>query len=156
MNEQQLGMWDEANVTASDISLADMDNFVKDFRDKEADYDTKKKVSNAAKVERDAAKAKVLSMLTATGRKSYKVEGLGTVTQVNLLKYRTPQTIEDKRAMLNYLATNYTPDVVTGLTTVQYQTLNSFINAEMESNPEFRLPGVEEPTAEQHLRFKKG
>jgi hypothetical protein len=38
---------------------------------------------------------------------------------------------------------------------VNSMTLNAYFNAEKEHNPDFRIPGVGEPTALQQLRFTK-
>ncbi len=148
----------EVETKADAISTADLDAMIKEFKDKEAKYEAEKEVSNKAYEEYQASKEKVLAALEKIGKTKYHVDGLGTVSRITQYKVTTPKDLEQKKQMLMYLKQKG-PEVYLSMVGVNYQTLNAFYNQEAEAAKEkgevFQMPGVEAPTAEEHLRFTK-
>jgi len=138
-DDQQLEMWDE--VDAVDVSLKDLDAMILEYKEKEKAYDLQKEISNAAKVEMEASKLRVLLTMESAKKDSYSVAGLGTLTRVAKYSVKVPKDLDSKKEMLEYFK-SLGEDVYNGTVTVQYQTLNSHYNTEIENDPNFKLPHI--------------
>jgi hypothetical protein len=69
---------------------------------------------------------------------------------------KTPKSIEDKRLLFQYIRETYGQDVLDEYRTVNYQTLNAFYKQECEHLGDgAKVPGLEEPTLDISLGFRK-
>jgi hypothetical protein len=145
----ELEQWAEQSVTTEDL-----DNEVKKLMELEEDYEGKKKIYKEADSKYEEQRAKLLSILQASGKSKYYVDGIGTVSQAIKTSVKVPRSTEDKKAMLEYFR-SLGEEVYYGYATVNSQTLNAYINQQRESDPSFKMPGAGEPTETAELRFRR-
>lgn len=149
--------WMEPQVEA--VDLQKMDALITEMREKkEAHEEAKKKATDIYK-EYAALEHKVIAALKAAGKKSYKVDGLGTFSIVHKQVVTTPKTLDEKRQLFDYIREKYGDDVLDTLRSVNHQSLNSFYNQEAEKAEDpslFEIPGISAPTIKEEARFRKG
>lgn len=150
--------WLEAAATQT-LNMGEMDALVRKSQELWDVYEAKKKVASEAHAEYEKTEAAVMAALRAAGKKSYKVDGVGTVTIVQKSQVTVPKTIEAKKRFFQYLRTKG-EDVLFGMTTVNSQTLNSWFNREMDEATGngllgFSVPGIDAPTSRETMAFKK-
>ena len=121
--------------------LTQMNNLRIEIKDKEAIVDADKKVLKSMQ-------GKLLAYLESFGKKKY-ITSFGTVFCKNNFSIKTPKTPEDKKAFNGWLASKGILDILT----INSKTLNSLWKAEFEASgdPDFKVPGIEEPTSYQTL-----
>lgn len=140
------------------LTLKKLDGLVADYVSKREAYDAAREISNQKEKEKFDAEMRLLEALKTANKKSYSVDGLGSVSRREKLAVRVPQG-DSKRAFLEHLQKRG-EDVFYGLVTVNYNTLNSFYSQEYEAAEAngvfpFVLPGIEEPTLSESLTFRK-
>jgi hypothetical protein len=149
----ELNAWDEATVH-EEVSVDEIDRALQDYASKRSEYEAKKDLSNKADAECKESKRKLIEILKASGKSKWEVDGIGKASVTCKMTVRTPKDPESKKAMLTYMR-SLGPEAYFGLINVNHQTLNSFYNEQKELNPEFKLPGVEDPVAEDNIRFTR-
>lgn len=147
--------WKDESVKS--VNLEELDQLVAKYKELRSDYEDKKARSNEASALMDETKNAILLVLMNAGKSKYFVDGLGTVYTINKYVVRTPKELEKLRALRCYIQSKYGPDAADQLFTVNHQTLNSFVNKEIEAvnDPSFVIPGLEAPILEQNLGFRK-
>lgn len=151
----------EAATPKAEISTAVLDEKIQKMQEQWAEVERTKKIASEARELYDQMESEVMGLLKAAGKSKYYVEGLGTAYIVNRYVVKTPKTIEAKKQFFKYLREKG-EDVLFGMATVNHQTLNGFYNAEIKAATEagkglgFKIPGLEEPTHEESLGFRKG
>lgn len=152
----QTGDWGlEENLAT--VSLEDFDKFVKDYSAKREEYEAAKKVSGEKYAVYQDAENKLMSILKAAGKKSYKVDGVGLISLVTKEVVTTPKTVDDKRKLFGWIKDRYGVDVLDEMISINHQRLNGFYNEEAEkaSDPMFHIPGLDAPTATESLSFRR-
>lgn len=146
--------WAEASGDTT-LSLEAMDGLIKDYRDKRATYEKAKAESSQLYKQVEEVEVKVIAALKAANKKSYKVDGVGTFSVVYKTVVTVPSTIERRRELFGYIKGEHGQDVLDKMTTINYQTLNSFFNQELErkDDPAFLMPGLDAPTTREEGRF---
>lgn len=146
-------------VTTEDLSLVEMDQLVTKFAMARNEYEIRKKeLSTFFAEEVEATALRLQSALEKAGKKSYKVDGLGTISLVHKQTVTTPKTVEEKRQLFNYILDSYGQDVLDSMVSINHNTLNSFYNAEAERAEDkamFHLPGLGSPVVRTETRFTK-
>ena len=137
----------------SEITTEEIDLSVAKMASLKSAYEEAKRLSNDAHAHLEVAKAEVLTLLQKAGKSKYHVDGLGTVSVVGKAKVRVPKDPSDKKAMLDYFASKG-EEVFNQTVTVNYNSLNSWYNQELEQDPLFRMPGVESPKPEFQISFR--
>ena len=149
-------LWgEEAHV---EISLVEMDKLIKDLRGRREAYDEAKAFATDLYKEYAEVEGKVIAALEAAGKKSYKVEGLGTFSIVNKSVYTVPKNLEDKRKLFAWIESNHGLDALDSMRGINHMSLNSFVNEELkrhEEDPMFTIDGLEAPTNKASTRFRK-
>ncbi len=156
MSDELYKEWQEAS--SESVSLAELDKLVEDYKKKREAYDAAKKVSGELYSISEEAENKILSVLKAANKKSYKVDGIGTVTRVQKQIVTVPKDVEQKRALFNWIKEQYGVDVLDEMVSINHQKLNGFYNEEVEkhkSNPLFAIAGLDAPTDVENLSFRK-
>jgi hypothetical protein len=156
MNQEALDEWQE--VAASSVSLADLDAMVDDYKKKREEYEAAKKVSSELYKIAEEAENKIVSTLKAANKKSYKVDGIGTVTRVEKLVVTVPKDLEAKRSLFSWIKNKYGVDTLDDMISINHQKLNGFYNEEVDKHkddPLFKIDGLDEPTAVESLSFRK-
>jgi S-adenosylmethionine:tRNA-ribosyltransferase-isomerase (queuine synthetase) len=154
----------EAYATET-LNLAEMDKLVNESVAKWAEHDEQKKKTSALYAEAEAIDAKIMDALKKAGKKSYKVDGVGTVGLRATETVRVPATIEAKQKFFAWLKEQKGVDVLYSMTTVNSQTLNSWYKKESDLAAErgeagFSVPGLDGTSTRETLAFttdkKKG
>lgn len=148
-----LQKWEEATVY-EDISVDEIDQALETYHDARADYEAKKKISNEADAVAKEAKRKLIEILKRSGKKKWEVEGIGKATITTKMTVKVPRDLEEKKKMLMYMR-SLGEEAYIQLVGVNYQTLNGFYNQQIESDPDFTLPGVDAPIAEENIQFRR-
>lgn len=149
-----LDAWEQAAMETSSITTVELDTAAKVMQELREDYDEKKKKSSEAFAAYEEAKYLLLSMLTECGKTKYVVEGLGTVSKIFKKSTKVPKDVDSKRKMLQYFRDLGAEEYI-NFVSIHSATLNSYVNAQLEVNPDFILPGVGEQKITEELRFTK-
>jgi hypothetical protein len=109
------------------------------------DLEERKSLANAKLTKMQAAIEKYFEALK---KKTYKIEGVGTVTLKERLSYQTPKDERAKRLFMDWLKEKGLKPI----DQVKFDSkwLNAFINEEFEAakvrgDADFKVPGLEEP-----------
>ena len=145
--------WDDEKP----MDLGQMDALVSEYKAKRDEYDVLKKEASDKWMQVEAIQSKLVKALEAVGKKSYKVDGLGTFSVVYKQVVGMPKTVEGKAALFSFLKKKYGEEVLTSMQTINWQSLNSFYNQEAEKSgdPTFLFPGMDAPTTRVEPRFMK-
>lgn len=121
-------------------------------------YDEAKDVSNLLWGEVKQLEAEFVGALKESGKTQWKIDGLGTGSVVNTMSVPVPKTVEDKRALFEFVLKKYGEDVAFEKFGMHSKTLVSFYNEEYKASADkalFSLPGVDVPTYTSEFRFRK-
>jgi len=138
------------------ITVEELDKLVRDMKVARDAYEVKSQESKALYAEYVKKDNEVMQALDASGKSKYTVDGLGTVSVVSSLKVRTPKTIEEKQAFLDYISNKYGQEVMIDKVSFNYQSLNAFYKEEFnqaDNKAAFSIPGLESPEEERHTRW---
>lgn len=111
------------------------------------------RVKDGLKIEQellDKAEAILLAALEKAGLKTFK-SPTGSFSVTNTQSVKVPSG-EAKDAFFNYLKEK---NMFEALATVHSKTLNSWYNEEVKKDAFFKVPGLEDPTSYQKIRFVK-
>ena len=150
--------WNQA-AAATEITVEQLDGMVANYKAKRDIYEAAKKVSTGHYHELETAEKSLQAALKAMGKKSYKVDGIGTFTRVMKEVITTPKTLEAKRSLFGWIGEKYGPDVLDDMVSINHAKLNSFYRQEAlkeVENPAFAIPGLDAPTAVENVSFRKG
>ena len=141
-----------------ELSLTEMDSLIKEYVKKREDYDAAKKVASTKYEELSTLEERIITTLEGAGKKSYRVDGLGTFSVATKLTITTPKTVDQKSELFEYIREKHGEEVLLSMLSINYQTLNSFYNTEAsnaEDRAMFSLPGVEAPMSKKEPRFTR-
>ena len=155
MTDQPFGEWDAPVDT--NITVEQLDAMVADYQAKREVYEKAKRESSDRYKELAEAEGKLQETLKAMGKKSYKVEGIGTFTRVMKEVVKTPKENSHKKELFDWIKETHGPDVLMSMVSINHQTLNSFYREEAKrsEDPAFQIPGVEAPTSVENVSFRK-
>lgn len=149
---EDLSGWEQPD--ADSVTTEQMDEAVKKLKALEDDYDAKKKISSEANELFENQRGLLLSLLQKTGKTKYHVDGLGTVSMAIKTQVKTPKDPDSKKQMIEYFQ-SLRPELFYHYVSVNHMTLNSYVNEQLSTDPDFILPGVGEKTETPELRFRK-
>lgn len=135
--------------------IADMDHLIQKLQTHRAEYDAAKKLSADAYHRLEEVEKEVINALKANNRTKFEAEGVALVYITTKEVYTTPKTPEQKDEFFGYIRSKYGPEVLTGMLSVNHQTLNSFANKETEADPTLNIPGLDAPTSVETLTFRR-
>lgn len=145
--------WKQESKT---ITVDELDQLVAEYARKREEYEEKKEISNEAYKASCDAEEKLKAALIQCGKTSYIVNGIGRTTVVDKLYVRVPRDNPAKDRLFDYIRSKYGVEALTGLQSINHNSLNSFVKSEMESQgAEFRVPGCEEIEHLKELRFSR-
>lgn len=155
MEENDLSAWEQP----TEVNLATLDGMVKELVELRKIYAEKKDASSKAAAEVDAMEAKISSVLQASGKSKYFVDGLGTAYLINKYVVKTPKDNQSKHLLFEYIKGRHGEDVLMSKLSINHQSLNAFYNEEVSALAKEgkvgEIPGVEAPVHEVHLGFRK-
>jgi hypothetical protein len=135
------------------MMIEELNSLVKEYADLRKRYQAAYQESSQLKHDCDTKKFDLIRVLTELNLPNFTVEGVGRISVVNKFNVRVPKDPEDRKKMLDYFRGK--GDESDMLLTVHSQTLRSLYNEEREHDPNFTIPGVDEPTLDQNLSFTK-
>jgi hypothetical protein len=166
MDTQQTNVLEEFEYNQA-IDLREMDKLIREYVEKREAHDKAKKAASDAYKEMDEVAAKIQGRLKYAGKKSYKVDGVGTFGVSKQYVVSFPSELADRQAFIKWLFKEHGNEVGYSKVSVNHQTLNSMYNSESEAHnlaqehlpPEdrvpFSVPGISEPTLREKVSFRK-
>lgn len=147
------------NMGAEEISLDQMDKLIASYKAARVAYEEADRVKSEKYKVYDEEEKKVIAALKSSNRKNYSVDGLGLAYIITKWVVPTPKSLEQKRGVFGWIRSKYGSDVADQYMSFNHQSLQSFYNKEKEialqSKEEFAIPGLELPTEQVSLGFKK-
>lgn len=152
----KLEMWD---VPQGEISLADMDNSIKDLREWKDKYAEASALAKEFHARVKEAEGKVISLMQQAGKERYIAEGIGQISLTTGLSVTTPKTPEQKQAFFAWLQSEMGDDGFLTYATVNSNSLNSLYKQKVEEYGErgevLEIEGLDAPTSYTKLSLRK-
>lgn len=139
---------------AAPTDIGAMDALIIKLRDARRSYDAAKKVSSEEYQKLEAVELDVMNALKSNRRTKFEAEGVALVYITSKEVYTTPKSHEAKAALFDYIKNKYSIEALLGMQSINYQTLNSWANKEVESDPALQIPGLDAPTTTETLTFR--
>jgi predicted RNase H-like nuclease (RuvC/YqgF family) len=138
-------------------TIQELDSMVKTMFEKRAEVERLEDQASDLNKEVEKLKAKVMSILEATGRLNHDTPGVGKVTAVTKYQVSFPKDEENASKFRQYLLDNGMDSMLT----LNHQTLNAFYKSKLEeagegADPTSVLPGIGNPEARVTLSMRKG
>lgn len=157
--QTEVNEWQQAaGLTEESISVADLDNLVKEYLSAREDYEAADKVKKEKSAILDGIENRLLNTLKAAGKKSYKVDGVGNAIVVHKSVIQVPKTVEAKRSLWDWINEKYGKEFLDEMLSINSQKLTAWYNQEAEknkANPLFSIPGIDAPTTLETLSFRR-
>lgn len=150
--ENKVDRWN--TVGAEDIPTTAFDTLVSRMLTEWDVYEAKLDEAKALKAVYDETEIELMDLLKRAKKTKYQAEGLGTVGITNKYMVKTPKSIEDKQSLFDWIKGKFGYESMMGLTTINSQTLNAFVNEIKEKEPTIEIPGLEAPTHRETLSFR--
>lgn len=154
----ELDEWD-GQIEDRSITTAQLDYEVTQLQAAKLVYEEAKAKSDASFAVYDQQRTKLVNILTAANKKSYKVDGVGLVTVKEQAKVQTPKTPEEKAELFKWLKEEMGAEGFLTYATVNHAQINSLHKLKSEEYAEkginFTMPGVGLPTTEKILSFTR-
>lgn len=143
-----------------EMSVPEMDSYIKKLRELKIKYDEAKAKADEASREYNKQKQVVIEALTQAGKQSYIVDGVGKVKVIEADSVRVPKTREQKEAFFNWIKNRLGEEAYYAYMTVNSQSLNSLYKRMLEESRsrgegELKIDGLEEPNKYYKLSFTK-
>lgn len=136
------------------MDIKELQELVKVYDDARNDYDEKRRISSKAYEEYKEKEAKIIAAMEENDMDKVFIKGVGTLSTVHKLVYRTPKTPEAKRKLFDHLEEFYGKDFLESIVQINSQTLNKLCN-EMTEQGELEIAGLDEPTSVVSLSRRK-
>lgn len=152
-------MENEFELEKREVTVQELDEAVINYKRAKEEYDKASAVSSEKHEEAEKLKLKVLDLLTASGKNSFIVDGVATVTVTQKSQVTTPKTIEQKEKLFNWIENKLGKEGLLAYQSINYNTLNSLYNSMMEEtlkkNEEWNgIDGIELPTVVRTLSIR--
>lgn len=164
-----LDAWNAEVAKTSSVTLEQLEALITDYRKKREEAEKFRIEKTKIEKEHSEAQARLLNAMQELGKTKYLVEGVGTLYLIDKAVVTTPKTIEDKKAFFAWLRAEYGEAVMMEKIGVNHQTLQSLYNAaaeehrakcekegKLEEAAIFTVPGLQPPTNERSVGFRKG
>jgi len=158
--KMDLETWSKAQSVP--VSTTQLDQLVSEYRILREEYEKVKRISGDKYAKYVDKEKELLELMQSAGKTKYFVEGLGTIYQINKLSVTTPKTLADKKSLFDYVRSQHGETFLMDKLSINHQTLNKLYNTDFEAATEsgkgemFSIPGLEQPTSQVSLGFRKG
>jgi len=139
----------------SPTQIADMDKLIEKLKLARQSYDEAKKKSAEEYHKLEEVEKEVINALKSNNRTKFEAEGVALVYISSKEIYATPKTNDQKAALFEYIRTKYGEDALKTMLSINHNTLNSWANKEVETDPTLQIPGLDAPTSVETLNFRK-
>ncbi len=152
--------WAEASANPS-ITTEILDQMITEMTKARAVYESAKAVATERYKEFETLEGKVIEALTQAGKRKYHVDGIGLCYFIEKLVVTTPKTVESKKNFFDYLRKQYGDIFLLDKQGINHQSLQKIYNdcykeaVERGEGAEFQIPGLEQPTTQISLGFRK-
>jgi hypothetical protein len=146
--------WDNPKEVSS-LTLEQMDKLVTDLAESKEAYEEASKASKALHAVYEGKRKLVLDALNANGRNNFETAGVGKVSITRKEIYRVPANVEAKTKLFNYIKQKYGGDILMEMASINHMTLNTWANKETETGDVMEIPGLELPTVEEIISFRR-
>ena len=141
-----------------EVTTAELDDLVKALKQARNDYDLASSISSEKHEAVKELELKLIDLLTAAGKSSYEVDNIARVTVVSKTQVTVPKTIEQKEQLFTWLKDKYGVDGMLAYQTINYQSLNSMYNKELEAAIDggylLDIPGLDLPQVVRTLQVR--
>jgi len=144
---------EESEVVPDQLTVAQLDEKIRDYRTAREEYEAAKKVASDLNAIAEAKEAEIMGILEKLGKKSYEAEGVGRVSKVMKTSYKIPTTGDAKAKLFSYIQDKYGKETLVKMLGIHHNTLNSWANQEILLVPS--IPGLEAPTSMEYIMFTK-
>lgn len=139
-----------------EVTLKEFEITIKEFKEAKEAHDQAKLVTDKAKELVDFCGSRVMAIMQAFEKTSYK-STYGNVVRAKRFSYKTPKSEEERAAFFGFLKEKKLFD---SMITVNSKALNSFCAKEVEAAIEagdidFTIPGLQEPTISETIALKR-
>jgi len=142
--------WGQSNI--NDISVETVDAAFDDYLKARDIYEGLSKESKAAHKVMLEYEWKLQEMLEQAGKTSWSLDGRGKVSSYENASYATPKTVEDKRALAQYISEG--KGSFWEMFSVNSRTLNAWAKQEFENGVK-HIPGLAEPTVTKKIKLTR-
>lgn len=149
-----LEAWDQAAPQSSSVTVEELDQAAAEMMRLREEYDKAKSVSVNLNKEYEKAKYKLMGLMELSGKSKFIVDGLGTFSRVTTKSYKVPTEFSDKKKLIDYFHSLGETEFYQ-FVTVHSATLNSYVNSQLEDNPNFHLDGCGEPKVSTDIRIRR-
>lgn len=153
--DQELSEWMPQQQTLSQVTTEQLDQAIAEMNSLRKAYEEKKRESTEAHNQLEAAQKQVVGLLKASNKSKYEAEGVGLAYIVTKETWTVPKSNDRKQDLFNYIKAKHGPEVLMSMVGINHMTLNSWAKKELEAEPLVHIPGLEEPTSEEILHFRK-
>lgn len=142
------------------MEIKELQELVVNLKALRDEYDTKKRDLEDLGAQCDSLESKLMTHLQENDMKSFKVDGVASISISERMTVQTPKTNDDKAAFFKWLGTTKGDDVMINYMTVNSNSLNSLIKAEYESLTDeqkllFQVPGLQPAALSYKLSVRK-
>lgn len=138
----------ERETTVAEVDQAFM--IYKVTRDK---YEAASKEKAFFHDELEKSENQLIYMLEKIGKTKYHNDELGAVLTYTKYNFKVPKELTSKKEFFEWIRGKHGEETLMGLLSINYNSLNSFVNAEKETDSTIEIPGLDAPTGEKKLRF---
>ena len=156
MSDDLLSEWENADTGT--VDLGQLDQLVIKMVEARAEYEKRKEALKPFSQAMDDAENAVLAALQAAKKSKYFVDGVGSVVKIAKLSYKVPKTIDEKKAVFDYIQETYGETFLLAEVSIHSTRFNAWARKEMEArskDPMFKIPGVDAPVSTEEIRFTK-
>lgn len=153
--------WAETAAQGTTITTEDLDRLVTNYRVKREVYEAMSAEKTKAYNELDEAEGALKEAMTGAGKRKYHVDGVGLVFFVEKFVVPTPKNLDQKRKFFDYINQTYGETFLMDKLSIHHQVLQKLYNDAFEEakeqgkGAEFHIPGLEQPTSQVSLNFRK-
>lgn len=141
-----------------EVTTSELDDLVTNLKKARDEYDLASTISSEKHSAVKELELRLIDLLTAAGKSSYEVDNVARVTVVSKTQVTVPKTIEQKEQLFNWLRERYGAEGALAYQTINYQSLNSLYNKELEmavdNGYQLEIPGLELPQLVRTLQVR--
>lgn len=154
-DEEQLNLWDEEPAKEVPKDKLDLlDTTIKELAEARAKKDEAESKYNIESANCKVIEDKLMGLLKACERDSFKTPGIGTVSITHRQNFQTPKTGVDKHSLFEYIKTKYGNEALRSMLSIHSATLNSWAKKEIETGV-LTIPGLGQPTMTELISFRR-
>ena len=142
------------------MEIKKLTNLIVDLKVQRAMYEEAKDYASKQYDEVKRLESEIMKALDESGLDKMSVPGVGTVIATHHTTFRQPSSVDSWNQFRDYVMEKYGKEAVDNMFKVHSQTLSSFCKkeyeeAEAQGNLAFSIPGVDMPTEERRISFRK-